>query len=90
MSTPADRRTIARIAANTRWANEPDRTAAMANARNNSPASVEYWMKKIDPGKALPYTERVKRAENAKTAYYQKAMLKARQAKAAKRTGQAA
>ncbi|MEV7014047.1 hypothetical protein [Streptosporangium sp. NPDC051022] len=85
MATPSERRTIAQIAANTRWAAEPDRTAATAAARRNSPASIEYWAKKIDPDEILPYQERIKRAENAKAAYYAKAMLKARQAKAAKR-----
>lgn len=90
MSTPAERRIIARIAANTRWANEPDRAAATVNARNNSPASLEYWLKKVDPDQRMPHAERVKRAENAKTAHYQQVMRKARQAKAAKRAGDAA
>ncbi|WP_433364346.1 hypothetical protein [Streptosporangium sp. CA-115845] len=84
MSTAAERKSIAKIAANTRWANEPDRTAATARAREKSPASISYWLKQVDPENAMPYAERIKRAENAKTAYYQKRMRLARQAKAAK------
>ncbi|MEV7008232.1 hypothetical protein [Streptosporangium sp. NPDC051022] len=90
MTSRAERRSIAKLAANARWANEVDRTAATATARKSSPASIEYWLKKVDPDKVMPYPERIKRAENAKTAYYEKAMLKARQAKAAKAAGEAA
>ncbi|MEV8635663.1 hypothetical protein AB0395_28785 [Streptosporangium sp. NPDC051023] len=84
MTSPAERKSIAKIAANSRWARESDRTAATAAARKNSPASIEYWLKKVDPHEEMPYQERIKRAENAKAAYYARVMRKARQAKAAK------
>lgn len=87
MATPTERSTIAKIAANTRWSQEDDRAAATAKARNNSPASIEYWMKKVDPDDKMPRAERLKRAENAKTAYYQVRMRAARQAKALKAGG---
>lgn len=90
MSTPSERSVIARIAANTRWAQEDDRITATAKARNNSPASIEYWMRKVDPDNAMPRDQRLSRAENAKTAYYQKSMRAARQAKARKAAGEAA
>ncbi|MFF0864228.1 hypothetical protein ACFYUV_20890 [Nonomuraea sp. NPDC003560] len=90
MSTRSERSTIARIAANTRWANEDDRIGATAKARNNSPASIEYWMKKVDPGNEMPRDQRLRRAENAKTAYYQQRMRAARAAKARKAAGEAA
>jgi len=90
MSTPSERSTVARIAANTRWANEDDRTAATAKARNSSPASIEYWMRKVDPDARMPRDQRLLRAENAKAAYYQKRMREARQAKARKAAGEAA
>lgn len=90
MSTPTDRTAVAKIAANTRWANESDRVAATAKARNNSPASITYWMKKVDPTEQMPRGERLKRAENAMAAYYQVRARKMRMAKARKAAGEAA
>lgn len=89
MATPAERRSIASLAANSRWAKEDDRVAATAKARNNSPASIEHWMRKVDPDGRMPHPERLKRAENAKTAYYQTLMRKARAAKQRKARGAA-
>lgn len=85
MTSPAERRTIARIAANYRWAREPDRVAATAEMRRRSPASLDYWLRRVDPDMTMSHAERVKRAENAKAAYYGALALKMRQAKAAKR-----
>jgi len=82
VSTPAERRTHASIAANTRWANEPDRAAATAAARAKGPGSLEYWIAKTDPD--LPHAERVKRANNLKQVFYQKLAASGRKAKAAK------
>jgi hypothetical protein len=90
MRSASERSTQARIAANERWAKEPDRAGATAKARANSPASIEYWMKKVDPGEQMPRDQRLRRAQNAKTAYYQKRALAMRQAKAAKAAGEAA
>ncbi len=85
----AERRLIASIASNTRWANEPNRAGATAKARNNSPASIEYWKRKVDPESKLLPEVRLKLAENAKKAYYAKAALRMRQGKAAKRAASA-
>lgn len=84
-STPEERSLNARIAANLRWAGEPDRTAATAKARSLSPVALEYWMEKVDPERKMRHEERVKRATNARTAYYLQITRKARQAKAAKK-----
>jgi hypothetical protein len=90
MPPVSERATRARIAANERWAKVEDRTSETAKARNNSPASVEYWMKKVDPGEQMPRDQRLRRAENAKRAYYEKRALAMRQAKARKAAGGAA
>jgi hypothetical protein len=85
MASASERSVNARIAANIRWSRETNRTGVTANARNNSPASIEYWMKKVDPDSALPRPERLKLAENAKTAYYLKRTRDMRAAKARRR-----
>lgn len=85
MATPSERSVAARIAANTRWAGEDDRTTATAAARRKGPGSLEYWLKKVDPNGELAYDARVKKAESAKTAYFQQFALAGRKARAAKR-----
>ncbi|SEN90362.1 hypothetical protein [Nonomuraea pusilla] len=84
MATPNERSALASAAAHARWAKEDDRAGATAKARENSPASIEYWMRKIDPQERMPRTERLKRAGNAKAAYWKAHALKMRQAKARK------
>ncbi|GGK62269.1 hypothetical protein Sme01_04230 [Sphaerisporangium melleum] len=84
-STPEERRVIASIAANTRWSREGNRVGATAKARNNSPASIEYWKKKVDPESTMLPAIRLKAAMNAKKAHYDRIALRMRQAKAAKR-----
>lgn len=83
--TPEERSLIASIASNTRWSRESNRVGATAKARNNSPASIEYWKRKVDPECQLAPGVRLKMAENAKKAYYATAARKMRQAKIAKR-----
>lgn len=64
------RRTAARIAANTRWAYEPNRSAATAKARANSPISREYWVKRMrGEFPQAPESEIQSRAENAHKAW---------------------
>lgn len=84
MASPAERQRIARQAANTRWAGVEDRSAAMSNAINNSPASIEYWMAKVDPNNKMPRKQRLARATNARKAFYDANLAKARAAKAAR------
>lgn len=61
------RRRIARIAANTRWAKEPDRTAATAPARR---AALARFEKEVDPDGELSVQERALRAEAARRAHF--------------------
>ena len=69
----------ASVAANTRWAHEPDRTAATAPARDALEARFE---RQVDPDGILPPDERAKRARNAKKAYYQALAIKSAKARA--------
>jgi hypothetical protein len=85
MATASERTVAARIAANTRWAGEDDRSAATASARRSSPGSLEYWLKKADPENELAYEARVKKAESMKKAYFDRFALAGRKARAAKR-----
>ncbi|MFI6814470.1 hypothetical protein ACIBG7_18810 [Nonomuraea sp. NPDC050328] len=84
MRSPQERSAHARLAANYRWAREEDRMRATAAMRAASPASIEYWLAKVDPQGVLPYSERTRRAESEKTAYWQARAMKMRRAKAAK------
>ena len=69
----------ASIAANTRWAHEPDRSAATAPART---ALQDRFERDVDPDGTLPPAERAKRVTNAKRAYYQSLAIKSAQARA--------
>lgn len=82
--SPVDRSALARIAANTRWSVPVDRAAATAAARANGPASLDYWLRKVDPEGALPYADAVKAAESRKKAYFERLALLGRRARAAK------
>jgi hypothetical protein len=57
----------AQIAAHTKWAYTPDRTAATASARD---AFLGRFEKQVDPEGTMDPRERRKRAENAKKAYF--------------------
>lgn len=57
---------IAQIAANTRWAQEPDRSAATAPARS---AFIQKFEAEVDPNGQLPEAERAIRAQNALRAH---------------------
>jgi hypothetical protein len=63
--TPAQRSQRARIAANKRWAMEPDRLAATAPGRR---AAFEKLIDEVDPERKFPEAERLKRARNAQQA----------------------
>lgn len=81
---PAIRSLSCSIAANERWAREPDRSAATAKARAALDAKFE---REVDPEGLLKPAERAKRAENARRAYYKRlALLSAK----ARRRGAAA
>jgi hypothetical protein len=72
--TPSQRSQRARIAAHTRWANEPDRLAATAPGRR---AAFEKLVDEVDPERKLPEAERLKRAKNAQQAQLERIRLAA-------------
>lgn len=73
----------ARIAAHTRWSREDGREGT-AKARAAGPGSVAYWEAKVDPDGRLAEPERLRRAESARKAHYQRLALAS--ARARKRT----
>jgi hypothetical protein len=75
---PGDRKNIASIAANKRWAFEPDRTAATAPARQ---AREAWFDDQVDPDRVLAPDERAKRVANFKQAYYRRLALLSAQAR---------
>jgi hypothetical protein len=75
----------ARVAIHTRWAKEPDRTAATAPARK---AFQDRFEREVDPEGILDPVERAKRAENAKTAFYVRIALKSVEARRRKMKSQ--
>lgn len=79
----ADRSSIARLAAHSRWAKEEDRAAATQPARDGLQRRFED---QVDPDRTLPADERAKRADSARRAHFQRLALKSAQARRAKRT----
>lgn len=72
----------AQIAANTRWANTVDRSAATAKARQ---AANDRFERQVDPEGVLAPEERAKRAAQARRAHMQKMSLAAARARAKRR-----
>ena len=73
VTDPAERFMTATIAANTRWAHEPDRTAATSPARA---AFNKRFEDEVDPDRTMTPTERGRRAESARKAYFMRLALK--------------
>lgn len=73
----ATRQSIGAYGALKSWGNTVDRSARTAPARRNSPASVEYWLDRLDPERFADATQeqRVAAAESARRAYYAKLAL---------------
>ena len=78
--TKSQRRMVAQIAANTRWATEPDRTAATQKARD---ARLAKYEAKIDPNGELTPAERRVRALALRKADMQRLALRSAQKRAA-------
>jgi len=70
--TPEERTLRAKIAANTRWGREADRTAATAKAVR---ASQDRFEKQVPPEITDP-VQRAKAAESLKRAFYQQMAYK--------------
>jgi hypothetical protein len=64
--SPAERRLHAQVAAHVQWANEPNRTARTAAARDGMWARFE---RQVDPDGVLPPDERARRAQSAYRAH---------------------
>ena len=80
MSTQAERSLRAKIAVNESWSRTTDRAARTRKAREAFDLRFE---REVDPDGVLTPTERAKRAENARKAYY--ARLSFESAKARRR-----
>jgi hypothetical protein len=65
--TPQQRSLRARIAAHESWARTPDRTARTKPATD---AFNERFAREVDPDGELDPSERARRADNARKAYY--------------------
>lgn len=70
--SPEQRSLRARLAANTKWAHEPDPRAATASARR---AFLARFDREVDPDGKLSPEERRRRAEYAKKAYFARLAL---------------
>lgn len=77
----SDRALIARIAAHTRWAGEPDRAAATAPARKGLEAK---WAAQVDPDGVMAPDELARRVENLRQAHMQRMALASARARRAK------
>jgi hypothetical protein len=78
MDPVTDRFLAASIAANTRWAHEPDRSAATRPARA---AFEQRFLYEVDPDGKLSAVERERRAANAKKAYFHRLALRSAQSR---------
>ena len=70
------------IAANTRWSKE-DPTAQGIRMREGLEAK---FLREVDPNNELPESERLRRAESARRAYYQRLALASAKARKARKT----
>jgi hypothetical protein len=86
VSCPADRALIARIAAHESWAKTSDRTARTAPARAAMMAKFE---REVDPDGVLDPTERTRRAESARQAYFTRLALQSARARRRNATSRA-
>lgn len=78
----SDRVLIARLAAHTRWASEPDRARATASARKGLEAK---WEREVDPDGVLPAEEREQRIAHLRKAHMSRMALASARARRAKR-----
>lgn len=76
-----DRALVARIAAHTRWAMEPDRQQATAPARKGLDAK---WAREVDPAGVLPPDELERRVDNLRRAHMTRMALASARARRAK------
>jgi hypothetical protein len=77
----SDRSLIARVAAHTRWAMEPDRTEATRAARQGLDAK---WAREVDPNGVLPVEELERRVDSLRRAHMTRMALASARARRAK------
>lgn len=83
-TSPANkRRLIARLAAHESWARTSDPTGRTEKARRTFLARFEA---EVDPDRRLAPSERARRAESARKAYFSRLALKSAQSRRPKRT----
>lgn len=82
--TPTERALIARIAAATRWAHEPNRTDATKAARN---AFANRFEQEVDPEGKLDPVDRARRAASLRSAYFSRLALRSAQARRGRHHG---
>lgn len=75
MVTPEQRILRARLAAHERWARDPDR-AQPRRAYKSSPASVDYWLDRVDPEGTMAPEARRKVAASKRNAYMARLVFK--------------
>jgi hypothetical protein len=73
---------VARIASHESWANTADRAGRTAPARK---AFSDRFERQVDPDGTMDPTDRARRAEHAKSAYFARLSLKSAQARRARR-----
>lgn len=78
MPDPAQHRLASRYGALKSWANTPDRSARTRPARSKSPASLDYWLNKLDPERFAAATaqQRLDAADAMRRAHYTQMALK--------------
>lgn len=76
--TPGERTLVARVAAATRWAHEPNRSDATKAGRN---AFANKFEQEVDPDGVLDPAERAKRAASLRSAYFSRLALRSAQAR---------
>lgn len=80
MTPQSQRSMVARIAANSRWATEPDRRAA---TRPGTDGLLARFEREVDPNGELTPDERRRRALSARKAHMQRLALRSAQKRAA-------
>ena len=81
---PSDRRLAAQIAANSRWSREDPKHPDAAPARARAGLEQKF-LREVDPDGELPEPERIRRAECARRAYYQRLALASAKARRARK-----
>lgn len=81
--TPAQKSLRARLAAQSLHA-QVDSREHTAPARRAGPGATAYWVDRVDPDRALPEAERLRRADHAKKAYFTKLALASSRARSRK------